>query len=114
MSPPSPGAFAARARVRLSRAADELAHQLRPAEDPGGRRQEGCAGQSLAQMPELRADAVSPRARGKPVRLPQLRPPPAPRRQAAPRPLVRRGAVHSGRAAEGAPRSPALPRPEAL
>src|SRR6202047_3115883 len=38
-------------------AGDELADQLRPAEDPGGRRQEDGAGQSVDEMPRLRADA---------------------------------------------------------
>ena len=42
------------------------------------------------QMPELRADAVPPRARGQSRRLPQLRPSPAPRPRAAARAAVRR------------------------
>ncbi len=62
----------ARARSRGRR--HELAHQFRPAQDPRRRRQEGGAGQSLAQMPGLRADAVPPRARGQSLRLRQLRP----------------------------------------
>src|SRR5579883_1515301 len=62
---------AARAKMRFC---DELAYQLRPAEDPRRRGEEGCAGESLAQMPELRPDAVPPRPRGESLRLRQLRP----------------------------------------
>src|SRR5258707_10769794 len=54
-------------------AGDELADQLRLAEDPGADAQ-GCAGQSVEEMPLLRADAVPPRIGGQPRSVPPLRP----------------------------------------
>src|SRR6516162_7228462 len=70
--PNNPRAFLSRscgwgaARQRIDgrlQAGDELAEQLRPAEDPGGRRQKGRTRQSVDEMPWLRADAVLSRAR---------------------------------------------------
>src|SRR5437660_10674999 len=63
--PPEAGVVRAARQGTVARlqAGDELAHQFRVAEDPGGRHQEGGARKSLAQMSGLRADAVLSRAR---------------------------------------------------
>ena len=78
-------------------------------------RAQGGAGQSLAQMPVVRADAVSSRAGGKPAGLPQLRPS-FPRSAARPGSSCcsTSGEFAADRDAEGRARSAALSRPQAL
>ena len=94
------GAARQRTDGRLQ-AGDELADQFRAAEDPRGRHEEGHAGQSLAQMPRLRADAVLSRARGQSSCLPQLRASSAHRRDAAPEVAVRRRRASRGSSCPG-------------
>ena len=62
------------AGVRGGGGNNELAYQFRPAEIPVAGQADRAAGQSVVQMPELRADDFPPGPGGKPLRLPALRP----------------------------------------
>ena len=92
----------------------ELAHRIRPPEDPHAVRAARGAGEPLAPVPGLPADDLPPRPAREPEGLPALRPPHARRRGRAPRLDLRRRQLHPHRTAEGAARSAALPRHQAL
>jgi len=111
---PRCSATSRRWRRACGRRAHELAHQLRPAEDSRGRREEGGTRQPLGQVSQMRADAVPPGARAKSLRLPQLRPSHAARPEASHGHALRRGAIHADRAAEDGAGPAEIPRPQTL
>ena len=92
----------------------ELAHRIRPPEDPHAVRAARGAGEPLAPMPGLPADDLPSRPDREPEGLSALRAPHARRRHRAPRLHLRRRQLHAHRVAEGDGRSAALPRHQAL
>ena len=102
----------ARRFVRYRR--HELADQFRPAQAQGPGLAQGDAGEPLAEMPQVRADAVHARLGGQPGGLHPLRPPHAHPAAEAPAAPVRRGQVRAASAAARDRRSAEVPRHQAL
>ena len=107
-----PPPWPARRFVRYRR--HELADQLRPTQAQGPGLAQGDAGESLAEVPQVRADAVHARLGGQPGGLHPLRPPHAHPAAEAPAAPVRRGQVRAASAAARAGRSAEVPRHQAL
>ena len=104
------------APVRVPRyvRAHELAYRVRPTQDPHAVCPVVGAGQSVAPVPGVPADDLSPRPGRKPQGVSALRPSYAGDVDGAPGLDVRRECLHADRAAEAGRRPAAFPRHQAL